>query len=100
MPPLLSPPKPTFSDDRVRCCRNGVKSEPEPSGSSHSPLSFSRAAFSASGAFITCRRRDSSATGLPVRGSITSRATSVIICCSPCDPPALSQPLPVLSELM
>ncbi len=36
MPPLLSPPKPTFSDDRVRCCRNGVKSEPEPSGSSHS----------------------------------------------------------------
>ena len=100
MPPLLSPPKPTLRADSVRCCRNGVKSEPEPSGSSQSAASFSRWGFSASGVFITCRRRASSATGLPVRGSITSRATSVMNCCSPCDPPTLSQPFPELSVLM
>ena len=100
MPPLLSPPKPTLSDDRVRCCRNGVKSDPDPSGASRSAGSPSAAARSGSGSPITARRRDSSTIGLPVRGSGMSRATSLRNCCRPCDPPADSQPLPLLSVLM
>ena len=32
MPPGLSPPKPTLSDESVRCCRNGVTPEPGAAG--------------------------------------------------------------------
>ena len=45
-------------------------------------------------------RRAISSTGLPVFGSLMSRATSVMNCCSECEPPACSQPFPVPSVLM
>ena len=92
MPPSSSPPKPTLSVGTPACCRNGVKSDPEPNAPMRRSLRVRASLFPPT--MRAARAR--APTGAFVSGSMMSRATSLAKRSSEWEPstPNMPRPLP------